>query len=155
MRDAVLEQTGLTKMISKQVKWICRDYTEIENYNEAISDTTQIWTCHHKKEIEDCKNVKQLKEEGLYYNRPSEELVFLRRSEHIKLHRLNDSEETRKKRIDNHVGMKGKQHSEETKLKMSRNHVGMKGKHFSEEARRKMSEAHKKSFQNKNKPKGV
>ena len=56
-------------MISnKHVKLFCKDFTQIENYNLAISDTTQIWNCHHRKEIDEQKSIKQLKQEGLYPN---------------------------------------------------------------------------------------
>lgn len=47
-----------------KVKWYCRNYTEIENYNEAISDKDKMWHCHHRKETDENKTYKQLIREG-------------------------------------------------------------------------------------------
>lgn len=156
-------------MISKEVKWFCRDYTQIENYNEAINDNTQVWDCHHKKEIEEGKTCKQLKQEGLYYNRLPQELIFLTHEEHSKLHSLNMMEEhkmkiskslTGKSLKDEHKykisesckghipwnkGIKGYKHSKETKEKMSKSAE----KRNTKEYRRKMSELLKRYYENK------
>lgn len=128
-------------MIKTNIRYFCKDYTEIENYQLAVLDETQIWDCHHRKEIEENKSVKQLMEEGLYYNRPPEELIFLTSSEHHKLHTLGHkhSEETKKKISENH-GLKGKHHSEETRMKMSEARIG---KHHSEEHKKHISEGAK------------
>lgn len=129
-------------MISnKHVKLFCKDFTQIENYNLAISDTTQIWNCHHRKEIDEQKSIKQLKQEGLYYNRPPEELIFLTKSEHRKLHGLNWTNEWKIKQIKTHIG---KHHSEETRRKMSET---MTGKLKTKEHRMKLSEARKRYWQ--------
>lgn len=135
-------------MINKNIKNFCNNYTEIENYNRAVLDETQVWECHHRKEIDEHKSFKQLKQEGLYYNRPATELIFLTRSEHSKLHRLNMSEEEKRKRSESN---KGRKFTEEHKRKMSEAHKGkkcdlwwLKGKPLSEEHKRKISEAQKK-----------
>ena len=109
-------------MISKRsAKAYCRDdISLIENYDKAVSDTTQLWHCHHRRET--ILSRKDLIEIGAYYNRPACELIFLTQNEHIKLHSL------------------GKHHSAEARKKMSEAH---KGKQFSDETRQKMSEAHK------------
>ncbi len=120
-------------MIRKRIILFCKDFTKIENYQLAVLDETQIWECHHKKEIEENKSREQLIKEGLYYNRPPEELIFLTESEHTKLH---------------HTGKiswnKGGSLSEEHKRKISESLKGKKRPPMSEEWKRKMSEAAKK-----------
>ena len=143
-------------MISeKRAKSYCKDdISLIENYDKAVSDTTQLWHCHHRREIIFSKS--DLIEIGEYYNRPACELIFLTPTDHRRLHNLgkhhsdetrlkmsaalkgrNNSDETRQKMSEAH---KGKHHSEETRLKMS---ASLKGKHHSEETRKKLSEARK------------
>lgn len=78
-------------MISENIKKYCNgDITKIENYNEAITDTTQTWTCHHRLGIrpfsKETISHKKLIEYGLYFNQPPEALLFLPASEHHKLH---------------------------------------------------------------------
>lgn len=106
-------------------KEYCTDYTKIENYEQAINDNTQTWFCHHKNGITLNCDGKKLKELGLYYDRPPEELIFLTSSEHASLHKsgktpwnkgIPHSEETRNKQSEAH---KGKTHSEETRKKQS------------------------------------
>ena len=100
-------------------KKFCKDdISLIENYDKAIADTTQVWHCHHRRETIYSRS--GLIEIGEYYNRPACELIFLTKSEHMKLHRL------------------GKKVSAETRKKMSKS---KNGKHRSEETRKKISEA--------------
>ena len=120
-------------MISEEaVKKYCDgDISKIENYDEAISDKDETWDCHHRFEISPNGNfsVDTLKKYCLYYNRPAEELIFLKHSEHISLHTT------------------GKKLSVDQKKKMSLAKKGNKnpfyGKRFSEEHRRKISQSHK------------
>ena len=59
----------------------------IENYELAAADEFTGWDLHHRAETEGTGcSVKELKEKGLYYNRPASELIFLTWSEHTKLH---------------------------------------------------------------------
>lgn len=72
------------------------DIKNIENYDKAIADTSQTWICHHR--LETCFldgtflpfnvffSVEDLIKLRLYYNRPSNELIFLTKSEHRKTH---------------------------------------------------------------------
>lgn len=84
-------------MIGKNVfKYCCEDISLIENYDKAISDTTQIWQCHHRlethykngkrKPCEQNLTRKELKEQNLYYDRPAKELIFLTIHEHATIH---------------------------------------------------------------------
>lgn len=134
----------------KLAKRYCKeDITLIENYSEAISDTTQTWTIHHKGEILPCGrySINDLKKFNLYYHRPASELIFIRSAEHTKLHHLGAkrSNETKQRISNGTKGNKkwlGKHHTEETKHKISQSHIGIpawnKGKHLSEEHRRKI-----------------
>lgn len=131
-------------MISKNIECICKDYIKIENYNKAIADKKHIWICHHRLETHNSDGEKRLVELepeelialDMYYNVSPEELIFLTKSEHNRLHR------------------KGKHHSEETKREMSKSQKGKKHKLFSEETRNKMSEAKKgRKFSNEHKRK--
>lgn len=74
-------------MISRTIYAFCNeDITKIENFNEAINDRTQVWECHHRLETELGKTADELRELGLYDNRPASELIFLTKSEHSHLH---------------------------------------------------------------------
>ena len=143
-------------------KYYCKNYQDIENYEKAKADDFKNWDCHHRLETHNSDGErrlvditkKELKALGMYYNRPSSELIFMKRGEHQFLHRKgkliseeakkkmseakqNISEETRKKLRE---AKKGKQFSEEHKKKLSE---ANKGKPKSEEARKKMGEAKK------------
>lgn len=80
------------------------DYSQIENFREAALDPTVTWDIHHRKETDEGKSAKQLKSEGLYFNRPPEELIFLTPVAHILLHRNP---------------MQSRHHTEESRRKMS------------------------------------
>ena len=129
----------------RTIKKICKDdISLIENYDKAIEDTTQTWHCHHRRET--IFSRKDLIEIGEYYNRPAEELIFLTKTDHQRLHHLGKqhSEESCKKMSEARKGkpswMKDKHHSEESRKKMSE---AKKGKHFSEEHKRKLSDVQK------------
>ena len=75
----------------KYAKSYCsEDISLIENYHEAISDEEMMWDIHHRRECDENGRTlfthKQLKEMGLYFNRPASELIFVTRSMHWKLH---------------------------------------------------------------------
>ena len=137
-------------------KCYCRTPELIENYEAAVADTTQTWQCHHRLETHNSDGERRLVDISraelialdVYYDRPSEELIFLTESEHKRLHleskkRPQISEETRRKISE---AQKGKHLSEETRRKLSearkRNQYN-KGKHHTEETKKKLSEAHK------------
>lgn len=86
-------------MISKHVYSFCKeDVSLIENYEQAINDTTQTWDIHHRLEELGLSKA-ELKEQGLYINRPASELIFLTHSDHMKLHHIGNwrLEESKKK----------------------------------------------------------
>ena len=135
-------------------KQYCKDYENIENYEKAKADNFKNWDCHHRREAEFSR--KELIALDMYYNVSSEELIFLTRAEHTKLHMKGNnyrlgkhlSEEHKKKLSEANKGkyagennpMYGKTHTEETRKKLSE---ALKGKSKSEETRKKMSDAKK------------
>lgn len=140
------------------------DISRIENYELAITDTTQTWHIHHRDELRILpsgmkvyRSKEELIENGRYYHCPANELIFLTHSEHMRLHKKGDnnpsfgkhfSEETCRKLSELRKGENhpfyGRHHSEETLKKMSESR---KGRTLSTEHRKKLSEALKgKSF---------
>lgn len=80
----------------------------IENYSEAVADKEHMWDCHHRNEIclanqsrldRGITSKAQLIADGMYYNRPASELIFLRQDAHMRLHYMDRSrsEETKRK----------------------------------------------------------
>ena len=128
-------------------KQYCKEPEKIENWEKAKKDNFKGWQCHHRLETHNSDGERrlvditasELKALGMYYNRPSSELIFLKHSEHQFLHRKGKthSEEAKKKMVE---ANKGKPKSEETRKKLRE---AMKGKHHSEETRKKMREAMK------------
>ena len=122
----------------------CKNYTKIENYQEALKSPIK-YDLHHRREISESKSRKDLKKENLYYNRPPEELIFLEHGEHTQLH----------KKGVNHKGENnpnfGKHCSGETRQRISEAKKGifageknpMFGKHLSAETKQKLSDAKK------------
>ena len=92
----------------------CNDIENIEGYDKAVSSEER-YDCHHRLETHtsdgERRKVDLSKEElialGMYYNRSASELVFMTRTEHTKLHKIDKhpSEETIRKRSES---MKGK-----------------------------------------------
>ena len=147
-------------MISESVYAYCiEDVANIENYDKAIADD-KYWDCHHKLEIQGAVilSSKELIERGLYYHRPANELIFLTKSEHTKLHANNRSKvtinrlsESCKKactlEVRNQISksLTGRKLSEEHKNKISKATKGKKV--VTEETKKKISEAWKRKKQ--------
>ena len=57
--------------------YCCEDISLIENYNEAMTDTTQMWDCHHRLEIQDdvILNRNELISMGKYYKVFAKDLI--------------------------------------------------------------------------------
>ena len=72
-------------------QYCSEDISLIENYQQAIADEERMWDIHHRRECDSEGRTlfthKQLKENGLYFNRPASELIFVTKSMHRKLHR--------------------------------------------------------------------
>lgn len=151
----------------KQAKRYCRDSLAlIENYDKAINDTTQTWHCHHRDEVKVLpsgiiviRSTQDLKDAGRYFDCPANELIFLTKSEHRKLHSTNKSESHRMKIAEAHKNM-----SDEARKRRSAAVSGTKnpmygrtgknspmygktgpnkGRKFSDETKKKLSEIRK------------
>ena len=137
------------KMINESyVKKYCKEeLSKIENYDKAITDTTQVWDVHHRTEIWWNCTAQDLIDNECYYNRKACELIFLTHAEHTKLHNMHMSEYRRKKLSDSIKGKnKGKIPSEESRKKMSEARKGrtpFKGHHHSVETKQKLSKVGK------------
>ena len=123
-------------------KFCSEPLDKIEHYEEALAEGFKGWCIHHRLEIQqDGTRVsrQELKDNGLYFNRPASELVFIRSGEHMSLHHKGQviSAETRQKMSES---LRGKHLSEEHRKKISESR---KGSTLSEETRKKMSAAHK------------
>lgn len=70
-----------------------KDYEHIENYDKAKADNFKGWHCHHRLELHPDGSIRFTRESliklDLYINRPANELIFLTREEHNKLHGAN------------------------------------------------------------------
>ena len=123
----------------------------IENYQQAKADNFAGWCIHHRLEIQESKRVsrQELKDKDLYYDRPASELVFMRTTEHKRLHLIGNtntkgrtlSAETRKKIAE---ALRGRTFSAERCAKMSNSMKGKNtGKTRTLETKQKLSLAHK------------
>ena len=106
-------------MINKRTanSYCCEDISLIENYDKAVSDTENIWHCHHRRETIENLTSYELIKLDLYYGRPASELVFLTQFDHMSLH--NKGKQSR---------MKGKHHTQESKRKNAIEKVNKLGK---------------------------
>lgn len=103
------------------VKRFCKEYWKVENYDQAMADTTRTWHCHHRHEIDWVLPKEELIAIGRYYDVHYSELIFLTPEEHKRLHKIG-KEGYWKGKVGPTKGrvspMKGKHHTEETKQKM-------------------------------------
>lgn len=140
----------------------CKNYQSIENYEKAKKDNFKGWHCHHRLETHNSDGERrpvditqaELKSSGMYYHRPSEELIFLTTREHNAFRKGKHlSGEARRKVSE---ARKGKKFSEEHRKKLSEAHKGQpawnKGKHLSAETRDKISESKKGKYTGENHP---
>lgn len=69
-------------------RFCCEDLSLIENYKLAKADNFVGWDLHHRLEIGSfyTLSVEELKTLDLYFNRPADELIYLRHNEHAALH---------------------------------------------------------------------
>lgn len=105
-------------MIPRHAKdYCCEDISLIENYEQAVNDKIQIWDCHHRKETDEGLSKDELIKQGLYWNRPASELIFLTRAEHIRLHKKG-SHLSAQTKANISSAKKDKKQSEEHKAKI-------------------------------------
>lgn len=131
---------------------VCKDdISLIENYQLAVNDNTQTYVCHHKKGVGISKN--ELIELGLYYHQPANDLIFVTKKEHNRIHKKilfgdSKSKSERSKEMWEKRKENGWHFPEDALQKMSNAKKGKdpwnKGKvgvqHHSEETKKKISE---------------
>jgi hypothetical protein len=84
----------------KSASRFCKDdISLIENYADAVN-SSETWDCHHRLEIDLNLSAQELKDRGLYFNRPYTELIFLTHGEHTRIHNLYQSEHIKYRRIE-------------------------------------------------------
>lgn len=119
-------------MRKHKFEYSCTNIELVENYELAKADNFKDWHCHHRLETHNSDGEKrlvsismeELKALGIYYNRSPEELIFLTKSNHSRLHASMQvhSEEERKRISESKKGkptwVKGKKLSEEHKAKL-------------------------------------
>ena len=111
----------------------CRKGEEhkIENYELAKADRFKGWTIHHRLELtldgEYAHSRDELKRMDMYFNRPYFELIYMKNSDHSKLHATGSCNPNT-----------GKHRSEETRNKIR---ISNTGKIFTEEHCRNISKA--------------
>ena len=138
----------------RSAKQFCKDdISLIENYDKAVADKTQIWHCHHRLECV-CgwdTSPDELKSQGMYYNRPASELIFLTQAEHNRTHKVGRArtEETRNKIRETLLGSRfsaERRHNLSLAQRKARLDPEVR-KHYShphtEETKRKIAEANK------------
>ena len=132
----------------------CDNIENVENYEKAKSDNFKGWLCHHRLETHTSDGERrtvdispeELKALDMYFHRPANELIFLKRGEHSTLHlkgkpNINKgrhlTEEHKRKLSESG---KGKEFSKERKENISKS---LKGHPVSSETRRKLAEIFK------------
>ena len=92
-RNTNKEHYQLLKRLDKYRSY-CKNYKAIENYDKAVKDSFIGWCVHHRLETHTSDgelrlvalDMAELIALDMYYNRPAEELVFMTKAEHNKLH---------------------------------------------------------------------
>lgn len=86
------------------------DISLIENYEEAVNDKENQWVLHHRLELtldgEFAHTAGELERMGMYHNRPYFELIFLKESDHSRLHNKAMSPERLEKFKKVNIGRK-------------------------------------------------
>ncbi len=118
-------------MIGRRTKLYCKDdISLIENYDKAINDKEHIWECHHRDEIETLpsgikvvRSTEDLIEAGRYYQCPANELIFLTKKEHSRIHL--SCKEIQDKATNSRIGMKrSSDFKKEQSIRLKGNHKG-------------------------------
>lgn len=136
-------------MISEQLAlaYCSGDISKIENYEQAKNDKTQTWHIHHRAEILPCGRFSRdnLIKYRLYYQRPANELIFLTRAEHTRLHRYGTKFSTQQRE---YISIKTKEGMKSVPREKLQGMLGRDGclnpffgRHHTEETKKKISEA--------------
>lgn len=95
-KNRIHKQQEIDKLkIPHKERWTAYsyEYEKIENYDLAKADNFKGWNCHHRLELHPDGSTRFTRNSlirlDLYVNRPASELIFLRTSEHKKLHGVN------------------------------------------------------------------
>lgn len=122
------------------VKKYCKNYKDIENYELALNDKVNKWVCHHRLELHPDYSIRythiDLIKLDLYYNRPANELIFVKAAEHYRMHNNLNSKKGQSSPF------KGKSLTADAKLRLSESHKGLRnaiGHEVSKEQRDKHS----------------
>lgn len=113
----------------------CKDEpSEIENYELAKADNFEGWVIHHRDEIKVLpsgikviRTSEDLIESGRYFHCPANELIFMKRNAHLKLH-SNNMSDTHKLNISK--GVAGHKATNKVKCAMSDTGKLHKGQHW-------------------------
>lgn len=134
-------------------RFCCESIKLIENYDKAITDTTQIWHCHHIWETMLGYSRQELKDMDEYYGIPACNLIFLTPSEHMNIHNKGNKHACGKRKpLSNkhkekiRKSMIGRIITEETRKKISEI---QKGRKLSEEHKRRIGDSKKGKINNK------
>lgn len=79
----------MIKSVHAARNYCCEDISLIENYDLAVKDRRNKCEIHHRLEIGPTGRVHdmlQLCKLGLYTKRPASELMFIKHSDHVRLH---------------------------------------------------------------------
>lgn len=121
------------------VSCYCKDsISQIRNYEQAINDKDNMWECHHILELHpdgtERFTSQSLISLNLYYNRPAEELIFIKQSEHRSIHMSNRivTKETRNKLSNSRQGMKFSKEHKDNLSKSLKGNTNSKGSTRSE-----------------------
>ena len=135
--------------------YCCEDISTIENYDKAIK-AKSTWDIHHKREITENKSKQQLIDEGLYFNRPANELIFLSRKEHNRIHREHNPQALENWLKAGADANKGRQKTDKEKQQISEtlkeyfktHHPGNYGRPATDEFKQKLSLIMKTKYEN-------
>lgn len=84
-------------MISvRHAKEFCSgNIAEIENYDAAVNDVDETWDVHHRLELHPDSSTRFTRESliklNLYFNVEPDKLIFLKRKEHLQMHKKGKS----------------------------------------------------------------
>lgn len=120
--------------MKKSWKRYCKDdITKIENYELAKADDFKGWCIHHRLEFDingnEVHHPGVLTRLGMYFHRPYFELIFMKISDHLRMHNVGKKHGLGHKLTEQHKMMlssinKGRKLSQSTKDKISKSGTG-------------------------------